>query len=160
MEMIMGLSADDRFAVMELAARLYRGLDAHDGEACASLFASDGHLFHVSTGLGNIPRSEIADFVNAWARSEHEESAVHLVSHHIFVDDSESEPVLRMQVTKYRVSTMPPEIWRLAESTLRARKDQGVWKIAHFKAVTYDEFKVVWPQRESAGVPSAPRSKP
>jgi hypothetical protein len=160
MEEFMGLSADDKFAVMELATRFYKAVDAHDGDACASLFADDGQIFHVSTGLGEIPRDEIADFVRSFAEAGHEDDALHLASHPIFLDDSESEPVLQMQVTKYRKSPMPPEIWRLSEATLKARKDQNIWKIAHFKAVTYDVFKVEWPHRQPAEVTSASKERP
>lgn len=128
----MALSGDDKFAILELVSRLYQGVDGHDGDAVASLFTDDGCLVHGGVGK-EMDRAAISSFVNAWAAAGNEEGALHLTSNPMFLDDSDSGPVLRMQTTKYRVSVTPPELWVSAELTLNARKDQNAWKIARFE---------------------------
>jgi uncharacterized protein (TIGR02246 family) len=128
----LSISGDDKFTILELVSKLYRGVDGHNGEEVAELFTDDGCLVHGGAGK-QLTRNQIAEFVNGWAKVGNEDGALHLTSNPLFLDDNESAPVLRMQTTKYQVETTPPELWVSAELTLTARKLDGEWRIARFE---------------------------
>jgi SnoaL-like domain len=135
----MKLSATDKVEIVEVANRLYECLSAHDGVEMARLFADDGQLVHAGAGQTVSPE-ELGTFVPEWTAGE--DASMYLIGNPVFDEGDESEPTVRMNVMKYRVSVVPPEPWISAQLKMSVRRADEVWKISSFMVNSHVSCKV------------------
>ncbi|MBS1895296.1 MAG: nuclear transport factor 2 family protein [Actinobacteria bacterium] len=124
----MAVSPADQLAILELVTQLYRSLDDHEVDAIVTLFTDDGSFSHPHASVG---RDELGAFLKGWIEGGEEESSLHVPGIPIFVGEGESEPTVKMVVSKYKLD--PPSFLGASDLTVMARRVGDEWKIVRFE---------------------------
>lgn len=119
----MALSAEDKIAIMELAARYNQAIDSGDGEGWAATFAEDG-VFESAQGEVT-GRAQLVQYVEDGAERRRERSTRHWNNNMVIEGDGDAATLSR-----YLHLMSGPELAATGTYDDTLKKVDGVWKFA------------------------------
>lgn len=130
----MPLSAEDKWAVLDLVTRMYVSLDAKDAEAYSSAFMEDGTFTHPYGGQMS-SRDEVRSWVEGYIAQGHQDGGRHCVVNPMIVADPAGAKI-KCYVIRMKVDVDPVTI---ATGGLEATvvRNGSEWSVQHQK-VTVD----------------------
>jgi ketosteroid isomerase-like protein len=121
----MGLTTEDRLAILDLIARYNHAYDQGDGEAYADTWTEDGVFEGARTARG---RAELQAMPQSSA--ERGWSVRHWTANPV-IDGDGDEATMRLYLTVLRIDADGHRIDQTGIYTDRLRRVQGSWKFVH-----------------------------